>query len=142
MKKSGEVVIINPDPAHVIAFRQLKALKEDKLSEKGEIKGYYTRLTEIVRIYLENRFSIYSMELTTVETLAELRKTGFKEDESYRKLRTVLTGADLVKFAKYNPEQSENELQFIYAWDYVDATKVETEITDNKVYNESNQEKK
>ena len=39
------------------------------------------------------------MELTTVETLAELKKTGIKEDETYRKLRTVLTGADLVKFA-------------------------------------------
>jgi len=142
MKKSGEVVIVNTDPAHVIAFRQLKQLKEDKLPEKGEIKGYYTRLTEIVRIYLENRFGIYSMELTTVETLSELRKAGFKEDEPYRKLRTVLTGADLVKFAKYSPEPSENELQFIFAWDFVDATKVETEIIDAKADSESNQEEK
>ena len=142
MKKSGEVAIINPDPAHIIAFRQLKQLKEDKLWEKGNIKGYYTRLTEIVRQYLENRFKIFSMELTTVETLAELKKTGFREDETYRKLRTVLTGADLVKFAKFNPEPSENELQFNYTWDFVDTTKLEPALTVNNIEGESNQDKK
>lgn len=137
-KKTGEIAIVNPDPAHVIAFRQLNQLKEDKLWEKGELKGYYTRLTEIVRLYLENRFNVYSMELTTVETLAELKKAGFKEDESYRKLRTVLTGADLVKFAKFNPAPSENELQFNFAWDFVEATKLETDPKENEVKSESN----
>ena len=138
MKKSGQVMEVNPDPAHVIAFRQLEQLKEEKLWEKGEIKGYYTRLTEIVRIYLENRYNVYSMELTTVETLAELKKTGFREDESYRKLRTVLTGADLVKFAKFNPEPSDNELQFSYAWEFVAATKLEQDIKENEVKSDSN----
>jgi hypothetical protein len=123
-KKTGYVPIVNPDPAHVIAFRQLEKLKEDKLWEKGDLKGYYTRLTEIVRFYLENRYSILSLELTTIETLAELKKNGFKEDELYRKLRTVLTGADLVKFAKFNPESSENELLFEYSWEFVEKTKL------------------
>ena len=140
MKKTGEVTIVNPDPAHIIAFRQLEQLREDKLWQKGEIKGYYTRLTEIVRQYLENRFNIYSMELTTIETLAELTKAGFREDESYRMLRTVLTGADLVKFAKFNPEPSDNELQFNYAWDFVAATKLVTDLSENKVESESNPE--
>jgi hypothetical protein len=36
----------------------------------------------------------------------------------------VLTGADLVKFAKYNPEPSENETHFSNSWDFVLATKV------------------
>ena len=137
-KKTGEVVIVDPDPAHVIAFRQLSQLKEDKLWENGDLKGYYTRLTEIVRLYLENRFNIYSMELTTVETLSELKKAGFKEDESYRKLRTVLTGADLVKFAKFNPDPSENELQFNYAWDFVEVTKQETVPEEKEAKSESN----
>ena len=137
-KKTGEVAVASPDPAHVIAFRQLNQLKEDKLWEKGELKGYYTRLTEIVRLYLENRFNVYSMELTTVETLAELKKAGFKEDESYRKLRTVLTGADLVKFAKFKPAPSENELQFNYAWDFVEATKQETTPKENDINSEIN----
>jgi hypothetical protein len=142
MKKTGEVVEVNPDPAHIIAFRQLEKLKEDKVWEKGDIKGYYTRLTEIVRLYLENRYSVYSLELTTIETLAELRKSGFREDESYRKLRTVLTGADLVKFAKYNPEPSDNELQFSFAWDFVEATKLEAAPPENINDSGSNQKEK
>jgi hypothetical protein len=140
-EKTGEAVELPGEPAHVIAFRQLEKLKQEKLWEKGEIKGYYTRLTEIIRYYLENRFYVYSMELTTVETLAELKKTGFREEESYRKLRTVLTGADLVKFAKFNPEPSENELQFNYAWEFVDATKQIPEIVENQVEDESNKDK-
>jgi len=140
LKKSGEEPVINPDPAHIIAFRELEKLKEEKLWQKGEIKKYYTRLTEIVRQYLENRFRIFSMELTTVETLAELTKTGFKEDETYRILRTVLTGADLVKFAKYNPEPPENELHYEYAWDFVKSTKVEDQVSGDKIENEPKRE--
>ncbi len=60
---------VNPDPAHVIALRDLERLMSEKLWEKGEIKAYYTRLTEILRQYLENRFSVYSLEMTTDETL-------------------------------------------------------------------------
>jgi hypothetical protein len=142
MKKTGDIPVVNHDPAHVIAFRQLEQLKADKLWEKGELKGYYTRLTEIARFYLENRYDIYSLELTTAETLAELKKAGFKEDESYRKLRTVLTGADLVKFAKFNPEPSENELQFNYTWDFVDATKLVSDINEADEKSELNTEKR
>ena len=140
MKKSGEVPYINPDPAHIIAFRELEKLKEEKLWQKGEVKKYYTRLTEIVRQYLENRFGILSMELTTIETLAELTKTGFREDESYRILRSVLTGADLVKFAKYTPEPSENELHFDFALEFVKKTKIEEQVQPEKVENEQNKE--
>jgi hypothetical protein len=140
-KKTGEVVELPKDPAHVIAFRQLERLKAEKLWQHGDIKGYYTRLTEIVRFYLENRYKVYSMELTTIETLAELKKTGFSEDESFRKLRTVLTGADLVKFAKFNPEPSENELQFNFAWEFVDATKLIPVIIGNPVESEPIKEK-
>jgi hypothetical protein len=139
-KKTGGVMELPKDPAHVVAFRQLEQLQEEKLWQKGDIKGYYTRLTEIIRLYLENRFNVYSMELTTLETLTELRKTGFKEDESYRKLRTVLTGADLVKFAKFNPEPSDNELQFNYAWEFVEKTKLLQEIFDKQEESNSNKE--
>jgi hypothetical protein len=121
--KKGVEIIINPDPAHIIAFRELEKLKEEKLWQKGEIKKYYTKLTEILRQYLENRFRVFSLELTTSETLEALVKTGFKKDGSYNHLKTVLTGADLVKFAKYNPEPSENELHFQNSWDFILATK-------------------
>lgn len=125
--KTGVEPVINPDPAHIIAFRELEKLREEALWQKGEIKYYYTRLTEILRQYLENRYMVYSLELTTSETLDALVKTGFKKDIMYNKLKTVLNGADLVKFAKYNPEPAENESHFQNSWDFVMATKEEKE---------------
>jgi hypothetical protein len=129
-KKQEKVVNIpvRTEPAHVIAFRELEKLRNEKLWQTGETKQYYTRLTEIIRQYLENRFLIYSLEMTTSETLEALLKTGFKKDDSYYLLRSVLTGADLVKFAKYKPEPDENELCFTNSWDFVTKTKEEVAV--------------
>ncbi len=121
--KPDYVPEIIPDPAHVIAFRELERLKDEELWQKNEIKYYYTRLTEILRQYLENRYRVYSLELTTSETLDALVKTGFKKDDSYNILKSILTGADLVKFAKYNPEAQENDVHFNNSWQFVDITK-------------------
>jgi hypothetical protein len=125
LKKARKEVLIPAiiEPAHIIAFRDLENLKSEKLWQSGETKKYYTRLTEIIRQYLENRFMVYSLEMTTSETLEALVRTGFKKDESYNKLRSVLTGADLVKFAKYKPDPVENESAFSSSWDFVAATK-------------------
>jgi hypothetical protein len=120
-KKTVPVII---EPAHVIAFRELEKLREEQLWQKGETKRYYTRLTEIVRQYLENRFNVYSMEMTTSETLHALVRTGFKRDEHYNRLKSVLTAADLVKFAKYKPDPDENEKCFSDSWEFVSGTKV------------------
>jgi len=123
-KKSteGAIAYIPPDPAHVIAFRELERLKDEELWQKGEIKKYYTELTEIMRQYLENRFRILSLELTTAETLEALVKTGFKKDAAYNQIKSVLTGADLVKFAKYKPVPEENETHYQTSWNFVLST--------------------
>jgi hypothetical protein len=135
-KDSPEVVIV-PDPAHIIAFRDLENLRDGKLWQKGEVKQYYTRLTEILRQYIENRFSVYSLELTTEETLEAFIRSGFKKDSNYKILKSVLTGADMVKFAKYNPEPTENESYFQEAWNFVSETK---EAENSKVSGEINKE--
>ncbi len=84
---------------------------------------------------MKTDFSVFSLELTTSETLEALVKTGFKKNGSYNQLKGVLTGADLVKFAKYNPEPSENESIFQDSWNFVLATKEEPsseEMADKK----------
>lgn len=134
LKKSKTLVnpAIKQDPAHIIAFRDLEKLKEEKLWQKGEIKHYYTRLTEILRQYLENRFNVFSLELTTEETLNALINSGFKKDSSYKMLNEILSGADLVKFAKHNPDASENEIHFQNSWNFIDITKETVSIEENK----------
>jgi hypothetical protein len=115
---------VNPDPAHVIAFRELEKLREEKLWENGEIKLYYTKLTEILRQYIENRYGVCSLEMTTSETLAALVKTGFRKDKTYESLKTILNGSDLVKFAKYKPEPDENREHFDNSWKFVEMTMI------------------
>jgi hypothetical protein len=139
-KKEPEVVI-NPDPAHVIAFRELEKLRDEQLWQKGEVKLYYSRLTEILRQYLENRYGVYSLEMTTSETLEALLRTGFKKDSLYTSLKTILNGSDLVKFAKYKPEPVENDTHFQNAWAFVEATRIRGEQLSLVVPDEINEKK-
>jgi hypothetical protein len=132
--KSTPEIIPIPDPAHIIAFRNLEILNSMNLWQNGEVKQYYTRLTEILRQYLENRYGIYSLELTTEETLEALVRSGFKKDSNFKILKGVLNGADMVKFAKYKPEPSENEAYFQDAWNFVLATKeAETSMVEEDI---------
>jgi hypothetical protein len=140
--KAGEVPVINPDPAHIIALRALERLREEKLWQKGETKIYYTKLTEILRQYLEDRFNVYSLELTTDETLEMLARTGFKKEDAYMQLKTILKGADLVKFAKHKPEPSENEDHFKNSWDFVMTTKITVTESENDEENKMSEEDK
>ena len=122
-KEAVEVAVKQPDPAHIIAFRELGKLNVEKLWQQGEVKLYYTRLTEILRQYLENRFGVNSLELTTHETLTLLLHSGFKRDTNFELLKKILEKADMVKFAKYNPVPADNENCFQEAWSFVDNTK-------------------
>jgi hypothetical protein len=140
-EQETETIVI-PDPAHIIAFHELERLRDEKLWQRGEIKLYYTRLTEILRQYLENRFRVYSLELTTSETLDALYKTGFKKNGSYNQLKSVLNSADLVKFAKYAPEPAEHESIFQDSWNFVLATKEEPVYEDKVDTNDRGGEEK
>jgi hypothetical protein len=142
MKKGdlGPEEIIS-EPAHIIAFRELEKLLQEKLWQDGQVKLYYTRLTEIIRQYLDNRFGISSLELTTSETLHELKKSGFREEESFGMLKKILSAADLVKFAKYKPHPDENEVIFTLSWDFVQSTRLEIKVDENVSSEQSGGEK-
>jgi len=87
------------DPAHVWAKRELKKLEEEKLWQKDEVKQYYSRLTDILRMYLEYRYEWYALESTTEEIAAEVEKYEIN-DVAKKLLLDTLRTADLVKFAK------------------------------------------
>jgi len=134
--KTEPEVLINPDPAHIIAFRDLEKLREEQLWQKGKVKLYYSRLTEILRQYLENRYGVFSLEMTTSETLEALLKKGFKKNGLFSSLKTILNGSDLVKFAKYKPEPVENDVHFQNSWAFVEATRQKEEVTDSELTDE------
>ena len=91
-----------PRPAHEVAREALDALEAAGLLERGEIKTYHIRLSDILRVYLEGRFGVDAMEMTTVEVLDGLLRTD-ADRGAVADMRRVLDRCDLVKFAKLRP---------------------------------------
>lgn len=111
------------DPAHIIAFRELRDLKDEKLWQNSEFKKYYTRLTEIIRHYMERRYGIPAMEMTSYEILDSWNRSGEDRQDLSAKLQLLLNLADLVKFAKQKPHASENEENMERAFEFIEKTK-------------------
>jgi len=95
-------------PAHEIALEDLMALKEQwpGLFQEGEQKQIFTRVSEILRQYLENRYFLKALEETTSEIKQSLEGINLSEDISLQIL-AVLQFSDLVKFAKFKPSEDD-----------------------------------
>lgn len=117
------VVKTKPIPAHVIAMQALDALSDKKLWQNGRDKQYHTELTDILRQYIEQRFEVPAMEKTSDEILDELYELAETQKASLANLKQILSIADLVKFAKYQPLADENQLSFMNAKMFVEQTK-------------------
>ncbi len=96
------------DPPHVIALRDLRKLLSEKAYEKEKPKLYHTKLTDILREFIETTTNVQAHELTSRETMDQLRYVGYSQDDM-NKLRVILFRADMVKFAKEVPSIAENE---------------------------------
>ena len=86
----------------------LNSLEKKELWQHGEIKAYYSELTDIARNYIEEAIEIPAMESTTSELIEGLRLASLKKkmslsQETIENLEQVLKQADLVKFAKSKP---------------------------------------
>ncbi len=110
------------EPAHVIALRDLKQLKSDSLWQQGRIREYYTRLTEIIRIYIERHFGIMAMEQTSDEIIGQLYSWNGVNRELVDSLRECFYVSDLVKFAKARPADQEHEASLSTAFHFVKAS--------------------
>lgn len=119
------------EPAHVIALRELDKLKEQKLWQKGELKKYHSGLTGIIRIYIEHRYHIPTLERTSYEIMFAVTRSGLIDSATAEILKQILTLADMVKFAKAKPLADENELSIKNACKFVRETKMENKITEN-----------
>jgi hypothetical protein len=110
-------------PAHEIAQEALRKLSESDLLATGQFKAYYSELSEIVRRYIEGRYFVPALELTTGELMANL-ETNYLENSTREMLQDLLESSDLVKFAKYEPSPDEPLRSFQLAESFVEATKL------------------
>jgi hypothetical protein len=116
-------------PAHIIALQELDKLKGEQLWQHDKVKDYYTRLTDIIRVYIEERFDVPAMEQTTFEILSEFKeKKSLIESVAFEGLKDILELADLVKFAKLTPLPNDNQLSLNNAYQFVERTKIEETI--------------
>lgn len=121
-------------PPHVWALKELDKLQQDKLWQAGEIKHYYSRLTDIARTYIELRYKVPAMEQTTEELMKSMHK-GIVKQTLKKELNEILVLSDFVKFAKAQPDFMENEQALKVIKDFINKTKQleeEKKSADNK----------
>ncbi len=119
---------VDTRPCDVIALEALAELRTAGLARRGAMKQHYGRLTDILRPYLEQRFGFPAVDLTTTEilTAATPALTALDPNDGpgtiHEELTELLTGADLVKFAKLEPPVAIAEGEVERAADFVRAT--------------------
>jgi hypothetical protein len=98
-----------PDPAHIRAFEELEQLSREQLLERGIVREYYFRLSEIFRRYIERRFHIPAVERTTEEIMPDILNLQECGSALKAEMREILRYADLVKFARFCPDRNTSD---------------------------------
>lgn len=111
-----------PVPPYEKAVMALNNLRADKLCEQGKEREFYTRLTDILRVYLQERFGINAMEMTSTQIRHSIQSNE-ETRLSKRNMDAVLEMADFVKFAKMRPLPDDNTRAFNSAMQFVEDTK-------------------
>ncbi len=108
-------------PAHEVAMEKLQALEQAQYWQQGDIKSYYSGLSDIMREYLEIRFRFLAIESTTNEIFVSLDKLDLPAKQRDQ-LKEMFTLSDLAKFAKVQPLPDEHINAMRTATEFVNAT--------------------
>lgn len=103
---SPDVEDVTLPPADVWALERLDRIDRMELLTRGRVKEHYIRVTEVLRKFLGMYYGVETLERTTGEILIDLEKAGVPADRKTL-LRELLIEADLVKFARFIPDESE-----------------------------------
>lgn len=122
-KRETEVRVMPKIPAHIVANKALIELNNRKLWQNGKFKQYYTALTQIIRVYISERWGISALEFTTDEIITALSDVEIPRDSRIALVQMLRT-ADMVKFAKAQPDAEVNEESYLAAFYFVENTKL------------------
>jgi hypothetical protein len=92
------------------ALQALEELRNQGL-QNGEVKTYYSRLNDILRVFMFRKLKVATLEKTNAELISQLRSVPM-DKESFNQLVQALQVVDFVKFAKYQPNESDTEKNF------------------------------
>ena len=116
---------------HQKAMKEIEQIKADKMVISENQKEYYTKLTDTLRRYIEERYGFSAMEMTSSEIIGRLMAAG--DQQSLTELSQLFMTADLVKFAKYSTMINENDQNLVNAIDFINQTKLENQPTEETV---------
>ena len=126
-RKAGQSLLPSREkparPAHEVALEALESLIQSDLIQSGQVKTYYIELSEIIRTYVEGRFFVMALEMTTTQLLSNMMQENI-EERYIEMMRKFLESCDLVKFAKFLPEEKDHDTITQLAFDFVNQTKL------------------
>ena len=109
------------DPAHIVALRKLDKYRGSKMWAPEKQKAFYSGITDTLREYMDARYDIGAMEMTTSEIMCSLKKTDVP-DELQEGLKDLFERADFVKFAKFTASDEDNAAALPLAVRFVTTT--------------------
>lgn len=115
-------------PPHQVALSEIEEIKSSRLHGNQDSKEYYTRLTDTLRTYIQARYGFSAMEMTSSEIIHSLIEKG--DEQSLSELKEIFSTADLVKFARFQPYNTENDNNLMAALRYINETKVEEDANE------------
>ena len=117
-KKPAVEIVVPEISAKDAALQKLLLLDNKKLWQQGQIKEFQSELSFLLREFIEKKFGVIAMELTTAEIMQQMSRTAVPTNEK-EKLQRILQIADMTKFAKAEPSANENELCFTLTKDFI-----------------------
>lgn len=117
--RKRRAVCRTPYDIALIELEEIRAL----LADQRNIKEFYVRISDCVRRYIENVFSLKAPEMTTEEFLNSMKESGALPEMHKKSLKDFLEACDLVKFARYVPKETEIESVFTTAKSFIDNTR-------------------
>ncbi|MFN4180215.1 MAG: BatD family protein [Armatimonadota bacterium] len=109
-----------PLPPHLLALQTIE--RAEQLYRQGEIERSFILLSFGLRRYLRDRFQVPALELPTWHLLSMLQNQLTREQQ--RILHHTLILSDLIKFARYNPKETEAVSLFSSAKHLVQTTQI------------------
>jgi hypothetical protein len=95
-----------PRPPWDVALEALHDIRHAGLTREGRFAEVFDRVSDVLRRYLGDRYGYDGLESTTREALASLRETT-PQIEDLPGIEGFMRDADLVKFARLTPSESE-----------------------------------
>lgn len=118
-------------PLNIRALDKLDKIEQAKLWQNNKTKIYYSEVTNVIRLYLSERYQISTFEKTSSEILNQLKMKPISRDQ-FIQLEKLMRLADLVKFAKTTPTPLENESIISIAKNFINETFESNKTTNNE----------